>query len=107
MGRQQLHSFMGSTYQTLSIGSGCEYKGIVMHEMMHVAGFWHEQSRPGRNEHIEVLWENVIVGMESLWYPGSTRRLFKQTALATSVIPYTVVGSLSLPTTVIPCAKPN
>ena len=66
MGRQQLHSFRGSTYQTLSIGSGCEYKGIVMHEMMHVAGFWHEQSRPGRNEHIEVLWENVIVGMESL-----------------------------------------
>lgn len=33
-----------------------------MHEMLHAIGFWHEQSRPGRNDFVEVMWENIQDG---------------------------------------------
>ena len=35
-----------------------------MHEMLHAAGFWHEQSRPDRNEHVRIYWENITPGFD-------------------------------------------
>ncbi|XP_048585737.1 zinc metalloproteinase nas-14 isoform X2 [Nematostella vectensis] len=63
-------SFIGRIYwregpQELSLGDRCNSKGIIMHEIMHAVGFWHEQSRPDRNQYVEILWENVQKGMES------------------------------------------
>lgn len=48
--------------QELSIGKGCNSKGIIMHELMHALGFWHEQSRSDRDDYLEVLWENIKKG---------------------------------------------
>ncbi|XP_048582546.1 uncharacterized protein LOC5516638 isoform X2 [Nematostella vectensis] len=48
--------------QEVSLGSGCNDKKIIMHELMHAIGFWHEQSRPDRNKYVEVLWENIQEG---------------------------------------------
>ncbi|XP_047494371.1 zinc metalloproteinase nas-4-like isoform X3 [Penaeus chinensis] len=51
--------------QKVSLGPGCLYVGIVMHELMHVAGFWHEQSRADRDNFITINKLNVQHGM---WY---------------------------------------
>lgn len=48
--------------QRISVGEGCEYKGTVMHEMMHALGFFHEQSRTDRDNYIMVLWWNIEPG---------------------------------------------
>ena len=50
--------------QELSLAGGCIYHGIVMHEFMHAAGFWHEQSRPDRGDHVIINWSNIISGMD-------------------------------------------
>ncbi|KAJ7358857.1 hypothetical protein OS493_020694 [Desmophyllum pertusum] len=63
-------SFIGRLYwrkgaQSLSLGDKCNNKGIIMHELMHAVGFWHEQSRPDRDQFVEIIWENIKKGMES------------------------------------------
>ena len=46
----------------MSIGRGCERKGIVMHEMFHALGRWHEQSRPDRDQFVRILTDNIRSG---------------------------------------------
>ncbi|KAM8888022.1 hatching enzyme 1.2-like [Synchiropus picturatus] len=51
--------------QVLSLArSGCLYLGTVQHELLHALGFNHEQTRSDRDNHIKVLLQNVISGME-------------------------------------------
>ena len=48
--------------QELSLMGPCAKKGTAMHEMLHVLGFFHEQSRPDRDEWVEILLQNVSPG---------------------------------------------
>ena len=49
--------------QTVNIGRGCEYKGIVQHEILHALGRVHEQSRPDRDQYVIINKNNIIRGI--------------------------------------------
>lgn len=56
----------GEGGQQLNLNSPkCVKKGIVMHEFLHAAGFFHQQSASNRDEYVKIMWENILDGKDS------------------------------------------
>ena len=53
---------VGEGEQRISIGRGCERKGIIQHEIFHALGRVHEQSRQDRDRYVDVRLQNVRSG---------------------------------------------
>ena len=49
----------GRGKQAVTLGRGCYTVGIILHELLHALGIWHEQSRPDRDNYICVITENI------------------------------------------------
>ena len=50
--------------QTITLGQDCYYKGVIMHEMTHAVGFFHEQNRWDRDNYVTIHWNNIEPGKE-------------------------------------------
>ncbi|XP_072005019.1 astacin-like metalloendopeptidase isoform X2 [Engystomops pustulosus] len=48
--------------QVVSLSDQCVQrgKGVVLHEFMHVIGFWHEHSRVDRDDYVIIHWKSII-----------------------------------------------
>ncbi|XP_011344122.1 tolloid-like protein 2 isoform X3 [Ooceraea biroi] len=65
--RKRCCSFVGKRGngpQAISIGKNCDKFGIVVHELGHVVGFWHEHTRPDRDRHVQIIRDNIMSGQE-------------------------------------------
>nr|XP_020635848.1 astacin-like metalloendopeptidase [Pogona vitticeps] len=52
--------------QVVSLAPAClqRGKGVALHELMHVLGFWHEHSRADRDKYISISWNEILTGFE-------------------------------------------
>uniref|UniRef100_A0A8W8JUA9 Metalloendopeptidase n=1 Tax=Magallana gigas TaxID=29159 RepID=A0A8W8JUA9_MAGGI len=45
--------------QKIWLAPGCLWTSVILHEILHALGAWHEQERPDRQGNINVLFENI------------------------------------------------
>ncbi|XP_062452633.1 astacin-like metalloendopeptidase [Rhea pennata] len=63
--------------QMLSLAPAClrRGKGVALHELMHLAGFWHEHSRADRDDYIRISWDHILPGFEGNFMKSRTSNM--------------------------------
>lgn len=95
--------------QDITLGPGCLFFPTIVHEIGHAIGFYHEHSRPDRDEYISVVEENVFPGFLSAFntIPDETANLLNLGYDYASIMHYSP-DTFAIPgTEVIISTKPN
>lgn len=62
--------------QVVSLGGRtCMHTGVIMHELMHAAGFWHEMNRADRDSNIKINWKNILPQFQSQFVKKSLKEI--------------------------------
>lgn len=72
----------------------CKYKGVIIHELGHALGFWHEQARPDRDKYVRILWDNMI---DSAYYNFLRYTTYEVDSLS---VPYDYASIMHYPSNV-------
>ncbi|XP_070579595.1 bone morphogenetic protein 1-like isoform X2 [Ptychodera flava] len=62
----------GNGRQQVSLSEHCIDFGVIVHEIGHVIGFWHEHSRPDRDDYVKIHRENIKEGFKDIFDIKST-----------------------------------
>uniref|UniRef100_A0A8D9F357 Metalloendopeptidase n=1 Tax=Cacopsylla melanoneura TaxID=428564 RepID=A0A8D9F357_9HEMI len=55
-------SYVGRQYNSQLLNlqpDKCFTYGTIAHELLHVIGFWHQQSATNRDDHVSIKWDNI------------------------------------------------
>ncbi|XP_071450821.1 hatching enzyme 1.2 [Hetaerina americana] len=44
---------------------GCVHHGVIVHEVLHALGFFHQQSAYNRDDYVDIIWDKIEKGKES------------------------------------------
>ena len=68
------------------MGKNCDKFGIVVHEIGHTVGFWHEHTRPDRDGFVTIIKENIkkgeVISVPRVWASQASIRAQKFLVLA-------------------------
>lgn len=89
----------GNGGQAISIGKNCDKFGIVVHELGHVIGFWHEHTRPDRDAHVQIFHKNILPGKlvnKQMFNQELLLIIFRTYGTGVCLITLTLAGIISL-----------
>ncbi len=93
---QGLGYFQGDGFHGVYLSQGgCVNFGTVVHELLHSLGQFHEQTHIDRNDHIQVMWQNMDPDWWSQFYktirPGTSPRPPSCWDVRNNVPPYSLL----------------